>query len=52
MMENHTLEDKKKELIESTAIEFEKLTEDNKMFILGYMQGIQCERQKKQKVTA
>ena len=36
----------KKELIEKTAKEFQKLSEDNKMFILGYMLGIQQERQK------
>ena len=39
-------EDKKKELIEKSAQEFQKLNEDNKMFILGYMLGIQQERQK------
>ena len=39
-------EDKKKELIEKTAREFQKLNEDSKMFILGYMLGIQQERQK------
>lgn len=42
-------EDKKKELIEKTAQEFQKLNEDNKMFILGYMCGIQQEKQKKRK---
>lgn len=36
----------KKELIEETVKEFQKLNEDNKMFILGYMLGIQQERQK------
>ena len=36
----------KKELIEKTAKEFQKLNEDNKMLILGYMLGIQQERQK------
>lgn len=41
MMKNN-----KKELIEKTAKEFQKLNEDNKMFILGYMLGIQQERQK------
>ena len=30
-------EDKKKELIEKSAQEFQKLNEDNKMFILGYI---------------
>lgn len=39
-------EDKKKELIEKSAQEFQKLNEDNKMFVLGYMLGIQQERQK------
>ena len=39
-------EDKKKELIEKTVQEFQQLNEDNKMFILGYMLGIQQERQK------
>lgn len=39
-------EDKKKELIEKSAQEFQKLDKDNKMFILGYMRGIQHERQK------
>ncbi len=38
--------DKKKEVVERTAQEFQKLNEDNKMFILGYMLGIQQERQK------
>lgn len=40
------MEDKKKEMIEKTAQEFQKLNEDNKMFILGYMLGIQQERQR------
>ena len=40
------MEDKsKKEMIEKTVQEFQKLNEDNKMFILGYMLGIQQERQ-------
>lgn len=44
-------ENKKKEMIEKTAQEFQKLNEDNKMFILGYMLGIQQERQKKTAAT-
>lgn len=39
-------ENKKKEMIEKTVQEFQQLNEDNKMFILGYMLGIQQERQK------
>jgi len=39
-------DDKKKELITKSAEEFSKLNEDNKMFILGYMFGIQQERQR------
>lgn len=41
------MEDKtnKRELIEKTVQEFQKLNEDNKMFILGYMLGIQQGRQ-------
>lgn len=35
----------KRELIEKTVQEFQKLNEDNKMFILGYMLGIQQGRQ-------
>lgn len=35
------MEDKKKEMIEKTAQEFQKLNGDNQMFILGYMLGIQ-----------
>lgn len=31
------MEDKKKEMIEKTAQEFQKLNGDNQMFILGYM---------------
>lgn len=38
--------DRKKEMIEKSAEQFQKLNEDNKMFILGYMLGIQQERQK------
>lgn len=38
--------DKKKEMIEKTAQEFQKLNGDNQMFILGYMLGIQQERQR------
>ena len=34
-------DDKKKELTTKSAEEFSKLNEDNKMFILGYMFGIQ-----------
>lgn len=41
-MENKT---NKKELIEKTVQEFQKLNEDNKMFILGYMLGVQQGRQ-------
>lgn len=40
------MEDKKKEMIEKTAQQFQQLNEDNKMFILGYMLGIQQERQR------
>lgn len=40
------MEDKKKEMIEKTAQEFQKLNCDNQMFILGYMLGIQQERQR------
>ena len=40
------IEDKKKEMIEKTAQEFQKLNGDNQMFILGYMLGIQQERQR------
>ncbi|WP_279310944.1 hypothetical protein [Roseburia faecis] len=39
-------EEKKKEMIEKTAKEFQKLNEGNKMFILGYMLGVEQERQK------
>ncbi len=39
------MEDKKKETIERTASKFKKLEEKNKMFILGYMIGIQQEKQ-------
>lgn len=40
------MEDKsKKEMIEKTVQEFQKLNEDNKMFILGYMLGVQQGRQ-------
>lgn len=35
----------KRELIEEAVLEFKKLNEDNKMFILGYMLGIQQGRQ-------
>ena len=40
------MEDKKKEMIEKTAEQFQQLNEDNQMFILGYMLGIQQERQR------
>ena len=40
------MEDKKKEMIEKTAQQFQQLNEDNKMFLLGYMLGIQQERQR------
>ena len=40
------MKDKKKEMIEKTAQEFQKLNSDNQMFILGYMLGIQQERQR------
>lgn len=32
---------RKKEMIEETATKFQRLTENNKMFILGYMIGVQ-----------
>ncbi|MCB7317553.1 hypothetical protein [Lacrimispora sp. 210928-DFI.3.58] len=35
------MDDCKKELIESTASEFKNLSPDNKMFVLGYMIGVQ-----------
>ncbi len=37
--------EEKKELIERTMQEFKKLDNGNKMFILGYMLGIQQEQQ-------
>jgi hypothetical protein len=40
------VKDRKKELVEKTAEQFQQLNEDNKMFILGYMLGIQQERQR------
>lgn len=39
--------DKKREMIEKSVEEFKNLNEANKMFILGYMVGVQQERQKK-----
>ena len=38
--------DKKKEMIEKSAEQFQKLDKENRMFILGYMFAIQQERQK------
>lgn len=43
--------DRKKEMIEKSAKQFQKLNEDNKMFILGYMLGVQQERQKQPKTA-
>lgn len=43
--------DRKKEMIEKSARQFQKLNEDNKMFILGYMLGVQQERQKQSKTA-
>lgn len=43
--------DRKKEMIEKSAKQFQKLNEDNKMFILGYMLGVQQERQKQSKTA-
>ena len=43
------VKDRKKEMIEKSAEQFQQLNEDNKMFILGYMLGIQQERQKTQR---
>ena len=40
------MKDIKKEMIEKSAEDFQKLNEDSKMFILGYMVGIQQERLK------
>lgn len=40
------VKDRKKEMIEKSAEQFQKLNEDSKMFILGYMLGIQQERQR------
>ena len=45
-------EERKKELVEKAALDFKKLHPDNKMFILGYMLGIQQERQSKEPQTA
>lgn len=39
--------DRKKEIIEKSVKGFQKLNMDNQMLILGYMLGIQRERQKK-----
>ena len=36
----------KLEMIEKSAEQFKHLNDDNKMFILGYMIGIEQERQK------
>lgn len=43
-----TQEETKKRLIEQTTIQFTKLTDENKQFILGYMLGVQAEQQKAQ----
>ena len=43
-----TEEDRKKEMIEKSATEFQQLPNDDKMFILGYMFGIQKTKQKEQ----
>lgn len=43
-----TEEDRKKEMIEKSATEFRQLASDDKMFILGYMFGIQKTKQKEQ----
>ena len=43
------MKDIKKEMIEKSAEDFQKLNEDSKMFILGYMVGIQQERLKQSK---
>ena len=40
------MKDIKKEMIEKSAEDFQKLNEDSKMFILGDMVGIQQERLK------
>lgn len=40
------MKDIKKEMIEKSAEDFQKLNEDSKRFILGYMVGIQQERLK------
>lgn len=42
------MKEAKKELIERTAQEFQKLNEENKMFVLGYMLGIQSEKERKE----
>ena len=44
--EEDMMKDNKKELIERTTQEFAKMNDDNKMFILGYMLGVQQERQR------
>jgi hypothetical protein len=46
-----TEEDRKKEMIEKSATAFQQLPNDDKMFILGYMFGIQKTRQKEQPQT-
>lgn len=51
-MEKVMAEERKKELVERAALDFTKLHPDNKMFILGYMLGIQQERQSKEPQTA
>ena len=43
--------DVKKDAIESVAVAFSKLGEGNKLFILGYMMGIQQEKAKKEKAS-
>lgn len=43
--------DTKKNAIENAAATFLKLGEDNKLFILGYMMGIQQEKAKKEKAS-
>jgi uncharacterized membrane protein len=48
------MSEEKKTLIESTVTDFTKLDADNKMFILGYMLGVQNEKERSelQKKTA
>lgn len=44
------MDDKKEKIIKNSIEDYKKLPKDKKMFVLGYMQGVLCDRSDKKQL--